>query len=63
MVSTWPTPMNLDAAVEQRRREDAKAENKAMLAISPLSGTFTGQVNPNPHPDFSLPPIFWTIST
>jgi hypothetical protein len=33
--------MNLDAAVEQRRREDAKAENKARLAISPKSGTFT----------------------
>jgi hypothetical protein len=25
--------LNLDAAVEQRSREDAKAENKAMLAL------------------------------
>jgi hypothetical protein len=33
--------LNLDAAVEQRRREDAKAENKAMLAVSPKPETFT----------------------
>jgi hypothetical protein len=28
--------LNLDGAVEQRSREDAKVENKAMLAISPV---------------------------
>jgi hypothetical protein len=41
-------PTYLDAAVEQRRHEDAKAENKAMLAISQKSETFTWQVNPKP---------------
>jgi hypothetical protein len=40
--------LNLDTAVEQRRHEDAKAENKPMLAISPRSETCTWQVNPNP---------------
>ena len=40
--------LNLDAAVEQRRREDAKAENKAMLTISPKSETITLHANPNP---------------
>ena len=40
--------MNLDAAVEQRRREDARAEKKAMLAISPKPETLFGQANPTP---------------
>jgi hypothetical protein len=43
--------VNLDAAVEQRRHEDAKAKSKAMLAISTRSETFTWQVNPNPSPN------------
>ena len=46
-------PIYLDAAVEQRRHEDAKAEDKAMPAISPKPETLTWQVNPNPPP--SLP--------
>jgi hypothetical protein len=52
----------MDAAVEQRRREDAKAENKATLAISPQLGTFTLQVNPNPHPDLPFPSSFFASS-
>jgi hypothetical protein len=41
--------VDLDAAVEQRRREDAKAENKERLAFSPVPADVTWQVNPN-HP-------------
>jgi hypothetical protein len=41
-------PFNLDAAVEQRRREDAKAENKEWLAFSPVPADVTWQVNPPP---------------
>jgi hypothetical protein len=43
--------LKLDAAVEQRSREDAKAENKARRAIRPKSATFTWQVDPNPPPN------------
>ena len=50
--SLW---FSLDAAVEQRRREDAKPENQAMLAISPKAETFIWQVNPN-HPQNCLFP-------
>jgi len=31
-----------ETAVEQRRNEDAKAENKVILAISPKSEAITG---------------------
>jgi hypothetical protein len=54
--------MNPDAAVEQRRREDAKAENKAMLAISPKSETFTWQVNTKPLPNLPFPIAFFASS-
>jgi hypothetical protein len=41
--------LSLDAAVEQRRREDAKAENKAMLVISPKSAPpLTGECDTAP---------------
>ena len=39
-VSSWP-PVILDAAVEQRRREDAKIENKANPTLSPRPDGFT----------------------
>jgi hypothetical protein len=41
--------MNLDAAVEQGRREDAKVGNKKMLAASLKPEPFTWRMNPN-HP-------------
>jgi hypothetical protein len=47
--------MSLHAAVEQRRHEDAKAENKALLAPSPKPETFTRQVNPNHPPNLPFP--------
>jgi hypothetical protein len=47
--------LNQDAAVEQRRREGAKAENKAMLTISPKSETFTWQVKAKPLPNLRFP--------
>ena len=51
---------SLDAAVEQRRREDAKPENKAMLAISPKAETFTWRVNPNP-PEIAVSQLFLRV--
>jgi hypothetical protein len=41
IVSNAEGRVNLDAAVEQRRREDAKAEYKAMHAFSSKSKTHT----------------------
>jgi hypothetical protein len=38
---TPPGQMTLDAAVEQRRREDAKAEDTARLVFSPVPEDFT----------------------
>ena len=55
-------PFYLDAAVEQRRREDAKAENNATLAISPKSETFTVQVNPKPPPSLLFASSFFASS-
>ena len=55
-------PIYLDAAVEQRRREDAKAENNATLAISPKSETFTVQVNPKPPPSLLFASSFFASS-
>ena len=55
-------PRYLDAAVEQRRREDAKAENNATLAITPKSETFTGQVNPKPPPSLPFASSFFASS-
>jgi hypothetical protein len=56
------TELILDAAVEQRRREDAKAEDKAILAISPKSGTFTWQVKAKPRPNLPFPSAFFASS-
>ena len=55
-------PIYLDAAVEQRRREDAKAENNATLAISPKSETFTVQVNRKPPPSLPFASSFFASS-
>jgi hypothetical protein len=51
VLAAFPRFIILEAAVEQRRHEDAKAETKAMLAISPKPENFTWQVNPNPPPE------------
>ena len=40
----------------------AKAQNKAMLAISPKSETFTWQVNPNPPVNLPFPTSFFASS-
>jgi hypothetical protein len=50
---------SLDAEVEQRRHEDAKAGNKAALAILAKSETFTWQVNPNPLPNLPFSSSFF----
>lgn len=55
-------PIYPDAAVEQRRREDAKAENNATLAISPKSETFTVQVNRKPPPSLPFASSFFASS-
>jgi hypothetical protein len=62
----WVTPtihqlkeLNLDAAVEQRRREDAKAENTARLVFSLAPEDFTWQVNPNHHRARGPPALFF----
>jgi hypothetical protein len=51
-----------DAAVEQRRREDAKEENKAMLAISPKSENPTWKVSAKPLPNLPFPSAFFASS-
>ena len=55
-------PIYLEAAVEQRRHEDAKAENNATLAISPKSEAFAWQVNPKPPPSSPFASSFFASS-
>ena len=50
------------SGMPQLNSEDAKAQNKAILATSSKSETFTWQVNPNPPPNLPFPVSFFASS-